>query len=82
MGTRSNRAEVRNPVLALPAAAGLRALPPEARSALRAVLLDLAADAQRRSHECWSRRKAPMAAYWMAVGVYCRHIARAMGKED
>lgn len=76
---RSARPEVRNPVLGLPSVARLQALPLDSRAALRAVLVELAADAQRRGHECWNRRKPPMAAYWMAVGVYCRHIARVLG---
>jgi hypothetical protein len=74
---RANRPDVRNPVLALPAAAQIQALPPEAREALRAVLLDLSRDARGRASESWRRHKAPMAAYWKAVAVYARHCAAA-----
>lgn len=77
--SRSNRAEVRNPVLLLPGAARLRKLPAPARLALQAVLLDLRQDARCRADECWRKHKAPMAAYWKAVSVYAGHIARACG---
>jgi hypothetical protein len=78
VNVRSNRPGVRNPVLVLPAMATLRALSPECRRALRAVLLDLAADARHRAEVCWRRHKAPMAAYWKATAVYAGHIARAL----
>jgi hypothetical protein len=67
-----------NPVLALPAVEQLRSLPPAAREQLRAVLMDLRADAQARAEQSWRRHKGPMAAYWRAVGVYAGHIARAI----
>lgn len=75
---RCSRADVRNPVLTLPAIAALRALPPEIRTGLAAVLDDLRADAAVRAERSWRQRKAPMAAYWRAVSVYSRHIARAL----
>jgi hypothetical protein len=80
--TRSNRAEVRNPILSLPAAAQLRDLDAPSRAALRAILLDLQTDARARADECWRRHKAPMAAYWKAVGVYAGHIARGLGTDQ
>lgn len=76
---RSNRAEVRNPILALPAMAVLHALDPAARAALQQVLLDLQADARIRAEASWRSRKPPLAAYWAACGVYAGHIARAIG---
>lgn len=78
MSERSNRPDVRNPVLALPAAARLRELDADSRAALRAVLLDLRADARERAETCWRRHKAPMTAYWKAVAVYAGHLARAL----
>lgn len=66
-----------NPVLSLPAAQRLGDLPVEAREVLSAVLRDIGAEADVQAEESWRRRKAPMAAYWRAVGVYARHIARA-----
>lgn len=75
---RSNRREVRNPVLALPAHKKLMALQPAQKDALRDTLLDLRADAREKANECWQRHKAPMAAYWKAVSVYSGHIARLL----
>lgn len=75
---RSARREVRNPLLALPAARRLAAMPADQRGSLAAVLEDLAADASLRAEDAWSRRKAPMAAYWKACSVYARHLARVL----
>ncbi|HUD30171.1 hypothetical protein HJG53_16270 [Sphingomonas sp. ID1715] len=76
---RSNRAEVRNPILTLPAVARLRALDPETRGMLRDLLLELQQDARERAEASWRSRKPPLAAYWAACGVYAGHIARAIG---
>lgn len=74
---RSNRREVRNPVLSLPAFREL-ASSRETRAFLRPLLLDLRRDAAERANKCWKTHKAPMAAYWKAVSVYAGHIARAL----
>lgn len=74
---RSLRATVRNPVLALPAVSKLMALTPEARDALRSVLMELSTDTAMRAQASWRKNKGPMAAYWKAVSVYAKHIARA-----
>ena len=58
--------------------ARFQALPPPARHALRAALIDLRRDAQHRAELQWRRHKGPMACYWRAVGVYAGHIARAL----
>ena len=58
--------------------ARFQALPPSARHALRAALLDLRKDALYRAELQWRRHKAPMACYWKAVGVYAGHLARAL----
>jgi hypothetical protein len=76
--TRARRADVRNPILALPSATRLAALHPSVRIELRTLLLDLRRDAQARADDCWRRHKAPMAAYWKAVAVYAGHIARVL----
>lgn len=76
MSDRSSKAEVRNPLLALPAARLILALPPEARQALAALLSDLSVDARYRAERSWRQSKAPMAAYWKAVSVYARHLHR------
>ena len=78
MNDRSNRAEVRNPLIGLPSYRALASLGPTERAAIHAVLVDLRADARLRAAECWRRRKPPMAAYWAAVGVYAGHAARAL----
>lgn len=75
---RSNRRDVRNPVLGLPAMAQIDALTPEARTALAAVLKDIAGDARQRAQVSWRRNNGPMAAYWKAVGAYAEHIRRAV----
>lgn len=70
---RANKPETRNPLLALPSARAMRALPPEARDALAALLADISSDARARANESWRKHKGPMAAYWKAVAVYARH---------
>lgn len=76
--SRSNRAEVRNPILALPAFRRLQELPAANRVALAALLMELGSAAAERAEENWRRHKAPMATYWKGVSVYSRHIARAV----
>lgn len=75
---RSGRAEVRNPVLGLPAAERLLDSPLEQRRLLADLLDDLGRDAAKRAQHCWARHKAPMACYWKACAVYARHMARAL----
>lgn len=75
---RSVRIETRNPVTALPSFRRLANLDPSARAALRALLLDLKADAGERAQNSWAKHKAPMASYWKAVAVYAGHIARTL----
>lgn len=78
MTARSNRPEIRNPVLRLPAMTKLRALDPSTRAVFRDLLLDLRTDARAHAEKSWRQRKPPMAAYWAAVAVYAGHIARAL----
>lgn len=74
---RSNRADVRNPLLALaPAAEQIQALPADSKAALRAMLLAIRTDAQAKAEKSWRTHKAPMALYWKCVAVYAGHIAR------
>jgi len=75
---RSARREVRNPALKLPAARAMAELPPEAREALRAALVDLRVQALAEADKCWRKHKGPMAAYHKAVGVYAGHFARVL----
>jgi hypothetical protein len=69
-----------NPLLRLPAAQRLMALPPEQLEPLEALLRELRADADREAENAWRRRKGPMAAYWRAVATYARHVAHALSK--
>jgi hypothetical protein len=75
---RSAQAIVRNPILALPGASLLQALPTESKAALRAVLIEIRNDCRKRADECWKNHKAPMACYWKACGVYANHISRVL----
>ncbi|TGQ69907.1 hypothetical protein EN829_014915 [Mesorhizobium sp. M00.F.Ca.ET.186.01.1.1] len=75
---RSSRADVRNPILALPAAKRISQCPPEARRLLADLLYDIHLDARQRANDCWTRHKAPMALYWKAVSVYAGHLYRVV----
>ena len=68
----------RNPMTQLPAVQAIRGLDPSVRALLRALLLDLKADARGRAEKSWRTRKPPMAAYWAAVAVYAGHLARLL----
>lgn len=76
--SRSQRREVRNPVLGLPAARLLQAQSPEIRAVLRQLFLELSADCRARAQASWLKNKGPMAAYWKACGAYCTHISRVL----
>lgn len=76
--SRSLRAEVRNPLLQLPAARAIAELPPESRTALRKLLLELRADARARAEHAWRTHKGPMALYWKCVAVYANHASRLL----
>ncbi|MBD2745732.1 hypothetical protein IC232_03385 [Microvirga sp. BT688] len=77
---RSNRVEVRNPVLGLPAFRRILDLPAPEREALSALLDDLSKDALEKAETSWRKKKGPMAAYWKATSVYSQHCARAIRK--
>jgi HEPN domain-containing protein len=70
---RNNKAVIRNPLLALPAAHRIKSLPVEMRRELAALLTEMAQDAACRADKAWSKSKGPMAAYWKAVSVYAKH---------
>jgi hypothetical protein len=78
MGERSNRREVRNPLLALPAVQSLTEQPAEVRALLVSTLKAIQTDARVRAELAWRTHKAPMAVYWKAVGVYAGHLARVL----
>lgn len=76
---RSNRREVRNPLLVLPGFRALQRLDPDTRAALSHAFREMQADARLRADKAWRTHKAPMALYWKAVGVYAGHTARVLG---
>lgn len=71
---RADRAETRNPLLALPAARRLGELDQATRELVAELLGELALDARGRAETSWRKHKAPMATYWKAVSVYARHL--------
>lgn len=75
---RSQRREVRNPVLSLPSVKRLNELSPEAKAIMADILSDLVTDARGRAQQSWLKNKGPMAAYWKAVGAYAYHLRRAI----
>lgn len=75
---RSQKLEVRNPVLRLAAAKGIVALPIEQRRPLGILLRQLADQANEQAEVSWGQKKGIMAAYWKAVSVYAKHLARVI----
>lgn len=75
---RGARRDVRNPVLALPSAKKILDLPPEVRRPLGILLRELATDAADQAQRAWKSNKGIMAAYWKAVSVYAKHLARVI----
>lgn len=79
MADRSSRADVRNPILALPAAREIiDEAPPEVRAWLKRLLLELNAQCREKEVEAYRKRKGPMTSYWMAAATYVKHIAHAL----
>ena len=76
MATLRDKAVIRNPLMALPAAKELSHLPPECRAVIRRLFKEISADSRVRAEKCWRTHKAPMAAYWKAVAVYANHASR------
>jgi hypothetical protein len=75
---RSSRPEVRNPLLALPAARELAALlaeEPELARRVKRLALDLKAQCRANEAEAIRKRKGPMVSYWMSTGTWCRHLS-------
>jgi hypothetical protein len=74
---RSNRAEMRNPLPALPAVQHIADPSPEAQVVLGEILLVFAKDVRGRAQQSWVKNKGPRAACWKAVGAYAQHLRRA-----
>lgn len=76
---RHARRDVRNPILAMTEVMeAITAASPEVRTLLAAILKPLARECARRAQEKWKANKAPMAYYYKVVGVYAKHLARAV----
>lgn len=75
---RSNKPDVRNPLVHLPAAVAVQALPADSKAALKALLKEISNDARARATKAWVTHKAPMAVYWKAVAVYTNHLQRIL----
>lgn len=70
-----------NPLLKLPAAQQLLALPPSPEKALIEQLFrEIRGEADKLAEQSWRKRKGPMAAYWRAVATYARHVAHMLSK--
>lgn len=75
---RGARIDVRNPVLLLPSARALLALPKDQRQLIGTLFREIATEADKNAERAWKKRKGPMAAYWRATCTYSKHIARAI----
>ncbi len=69
-------AEIANPLLRLASAARIQTLPPDARAALRDMLMDLRKESAAKAQSEWKRNKGMTAAYWKAVSIYAWHTAK------
>jgi hypothetical protein len=75
---RSNRPDVRNPMLRMPEIAeGWAALPPDSRAALVGFLQVISKAARAHGAHHMEKRKFQSGAYWMAKAVDSRHLALA-----
>jgi len=78
---RSSRADVRNPMLAIPEVqAEFEKLSPEASAALERVLRALSKTWRAKAEHSWKTRKPPLASYWAQNAVNARHLALAIQK--
>lgn len=71
-----------NPLLNLPAARDLLAMPAGDRRRISALMRELRQQANIEAEKAWKRRKGPMAAYWRAVATYARHTALVLSHES
>lgn len=80
--TRSNRPEVRNPLLRMQtmarAAEMFAELPAEVQQAWLDLFTEVSEQARASAEHTWRRHKAPMAVYWRGVAVYVRHFSVAL----
>jgi hypothetical protein len=80
---RSSQPEIRNPLLALPAAqelAQLLAAQPELKATFKRLCRELKAQCRDQEANAYARRKGPMVSYWMSTGTWAGHLANACGR--
>lgn len=73
---RASRAEVRNPLLALPATQRILAYSPQVLADLAEILSELEADCKRRGDKAWATSKPPMANYWKSSATVVGHLRK------
>ncbi len=81
---RSSRPEVRNPLLALPAAIELRELlaaNPELRATFKRLARQLKGQCREQEANAYARRKGPLTSYWMSTGTWSGHLANLCGPD-
>ena len=78
---RSSAPDVRNPLLKLKSAAALRDLPWAARAAIRAVMVGVRAESQRRADAGWCVRRVHIAARWKCLAIYSGHVVKLLGPD-
>lgn len=67
----------KNPVMDLPAAKKLLALPADQREIIAEILTELRRESNDLAETNWRRKKGLIASYWRAVSTYSRHLAHA-----
>lgn len=76
---RSNRPEVRNPILAMPEVlAEIEQLDPNSRAALAKILNSMSKVFRGKAEHAWHARKGPLALYARTNSVYARHMSLAL----
>lgn len=75
---RSNRPDVRNPMLALPGLARFADFEPAVVEALAVLMTEYETVCRQNAETCWRRHKAPMASYWKIWAVNLRHARVAL----
>lgn len=69
-----------NPLMGLPAMAALACMPIWVRATLVQLMAEIKQWAEAKAQHSWKKRKAPLAAYWLACGVYAGHVGRGLRK--
>jgi hypothetical protein len=78
--TAQKHAEKINPLMGLPAMSALASMPIWVRATLVQLMAEIKQWAEAKAQHSWKKRKAPLAAYWLACGVYAGHVGRGLRK--